>query len=180
MASVFGVPIHEYCYLDVRCFHATTNALDTSPRLSVMHRTFRSQTGRNIQLKNGTVTISIVTFTTVIFTCLAMASPKQSSRNIWAGFVNDSGWSNKGVVFLTGLVNPNYGFGGLDASIHLAEDCINATTVVPLATIFSIVIGVITAFSFAVAMLYCISDVDSVLSTRTGQVFRVRKISSTY
>ena len=105
-------------------------------------------------------------------TCLATASPKQPSSKVWGGFVNESGWSNKGIVFLTGLVNPNYGFGGLDGSIHLAEDCINATTVVPLATIFSILTAVITALFFAVSMLYCISDIESVLSTRTGQVLK--------
>lgn len=123
-----------------------------------------------MSLNSRTVTVSIVTFTTTIVTCLAVASPKQPARKIWGGFVNESGWSNKGIVFLTGLVNPNFGFGGLDGSIHLAEDCINATTVVPLATIFSIVTGVVTAFLFAVAMLYCITDIGSVLSTRTGQV----------
>ncbi len=126
-------------------------------------------------LISRTVTISIVTFTTITVTCLTIASPKQPSSKVWGGFVNDSGWSNKGIVFLTGLVNPNYGFGGLDGSIHLAEDCINATTVVPLATIFSIVTGVVTAFFFAVAMLYCISDIESVISNRTGQEFRSLK-----
>ena len=74
-----------------------------------------------------------------------------------------------------GLVNPNYGFGGLDGAIHLAEDCVNATKIVPLATIFSIVTAVVTTFFFAVAMLYCINDIGSVISTRTGQVSEVNK-----
>ena len=114
------------------------------------------------------VAVSIVTFTTLTVTCLAIASPKQPSSKVWGGFVNDSGWSNRGIVFLTGLANPNYGFGGLDGSIHLAEDCINATKVVPLATIFSVVTAIVTALVFAVSMLYCISDIRSVLATRTG------------
>ena len=123
---------------------------------------------RSNPLISRIVIVSIVAFTTSTITCLARASPKQPSSRIWGGFVNDSGWSNKGVVFLTGLVNPNYGFGGLDGSIHLAEDCINATKVVPLATIVSIVTAVVTALFFAVAMLYCIIDIGLVLSTRTG------------
>ncbi|KAL9122703.1 MAG: hypothetical protein Q9187_000741 [Circinaria calcarea] len=112
--------------------------------------------------------VSIVSFITITITCLAVANPKQPSGNIWGGFINETGWSNKGIVFLTGLVNPNYGFAGLDGAIHLAEDCLDAARTVPLATIFSLVIGVITAFFFAVAMLYCISDIRAVLSTRTG------------
>jgi len=69
---------------------------------------------------------------------------------------------------LTGLTNPNFGFGGLDGAVHLAEDCINPKKVVPLATILSVVTAVITAFLFAVSMLYCISDIRLVLATRTG------------
>ena len=92
---------------------------------------------------------------------------------MWGNFVNDSGWNNKGVVFLTGLVNPNYGFGGLDGAIHLAEDCFNATQVVPFAVVFSVLTGAATALFFAVAMMYCISDVGAVLSTSTGYAVRI-------
>lgn len=125
-----------------------------------------------------TVTVSIVTFITMIVTCLAIASPKQPSSKIWGGFINDSGWSNKGIVFLTGLVSPNYGFAGLDGSIHLAEDCINATTVVPFSTICSVVTGFFTGFFFSVAMLYCISDMGSLLSSPTEQVPHILKDDS--
>ena len=111
----------------------------------------------------------------MIVTCLAIASPKQPSSKVWGGFINNSGWSNKGIVFLTGLISPNYGFAGLAGSIHLAEDCINATTVVPLATLCSVVTGFVTGFLFSVAMLYCISDIESIISTRTGQVLRPQK-----
>ena len=82
--------------------------------------------------------------------------------------MNDSGWKQNGIVFLTGLVNPNYGFAGLDGGIHLAEDCFNAAKMIPLALIFSVLTGVATALFFAVSMLYCISDIDQVLSTKTG------------
>ena len=116
------------------------------------------------------VAVSIVTFITVTITCLSVASPKQPSSRIWGGFINESGWSNNGIVFLTGLINPNFGFGGLDGAIHLAEDCINPTVVVPLATIFSILTAVVTTLCFAVAMLYCINDISSVLSSPTGLV----------
>ena len=114
------------------------------------------------------VTVSIVTFTALTVTCLATARPKQPSNKIWGGFINNSGWCIIGGVFFTGLVNPIYGFGGLDGAIHLAEDCVNATKIVPLATIFSILTAVVTTFFFAVAMLYCINDIGSVISTRTG------------
>jgi len=80
--------------------------------------------------------------------------------------VNASGWPD-GIVFLTGLVNPNFMYSGLDGAIHLAEDCINASTAVPMALVSTIIIGFVTTFPFLIAMFYCISDFDAVLGTPT-------------
>lgn len=120
------------------------------------------------RLKKHLFITSIVTLITYSATCLAVASPKQPSSKVWANFVNESGWQNKGIAFLTGLVNPNYGFGGLDSAIDLAEDCRNATEVVPFAVIFSILTGVVTALFFVVVMMYCLGDIGAVLATSTG------------
>ena len=80
--------------------------------------------------------------------------------------MNDSGWPD-GIVFLTGLVNPNFMYSGLDGAIHLAEDCINASTAVPMTLVAVIIIGFVTTFPFLIAMFYCISDFDAVLGTPT-------------
>jgi choline transport protein len=104
----------------------------------------------------------------IFITCLAISSPKQPSDYVWTYFLNsETGWPD-GVVFLTGLVNPNYMFAGIDGAIHLAEDCINATTAVPHALFATLIIGFVTSFSFGIAMLYGISDFDAVISTVTG------------
>ncbi|KFX97037.1 hypothetical protein V490_03022 [Pseudogymnoascus sp. VKM F-3557] len=110
--------------------------------------------------------LSLLCFIIFFITCLAIAGPKQPDEYVWKTFVNDSGWSD-GVVFLTGLVNPNFMYSGLDGAIHLAEDCINASTAVPQALMATIVIGFVTTFAFVVAMFYCISDFDAVLGTPT-------------
>jgi choline transport protein len=45
----------------------------------------------------------------IFIACLAKASPKAPSSTVWTLFVNDgTGWPG-GVVFLTGMVNPNFG-----------------------------------------------------------------------
>jgi len=59
-------------------------------------------------------------------------------------------------------------YSGLDGAIHLAEDCINASTAVPMALVATIVIGFVTTFPFLVAMFYCINDFDAVLGTPTN------------
>ena len=111
--------------------------------------------------------MSLLCFIIFFITCLAIAGPKQPNEYVWNTFVNDSGWPD-GVVFLTGLVNPNFMYSGLDGAIHLAEDCINASTAVPQALMATIIIGFVTTFVFVVAMFYCISDFDAVLGTPTA------------
>ena len=86
---------------------------------------------------------------------------------VWHTFLNDSGWTN-GVAFLTGLVNPNYMYAGIDGAIHLAEECKNAAVVVPRALMSTIIIGFVTSFIFAITMVYCIKDLEAVVSTATG------------
>ena len=109
--------------------------------------------------------LSLLMMLTFFVACLARASPKLPSSYVWTEFVNDgTGWSN-GVVFLVGLVNPNFGFIGVDGAIHLAEDAKNAVAAVPWALVATVLIGFVTAFPFVVAMFYCISDAALVLNS---------------
>lgn len=111
------------------------------------------------------VFLSLVAFFAITITCLATSHPKQSSEFVWTAFSNTSGWSSDAIVFLTGLVNPNFIYSGLDGAIHLAEECTNAVTAVPRALVSTVVIGFVTALAFAVAMTYSYSDFDAVLAS---------------
>lgn len=115
-----------------------------------------------------TVTISIFSFIAIVVTCLARSTHKQTSEFVWTTFINESGWGSDGLVFLTGLINPNYMFAGLDGVLHLAEECANAATAVPRALMSTITIGFISSFVFVISMLYSLSNFDEVLGTITG------------
>jgi choline transport protein len=109
--------------------------------------------------------LSILMMLTYFVACLARASPRSPSSWVWTQFINNgTGWSN-GIVFLTGLLNPNFGFVGVDGAIHLAEDARNAATAVPWALVATVFIGFVTTFPFVVAMFYCISDPGAVISS---------------
>lgn len=110
-------------------------------------------------------------FFVITITCVARSSANyQPSVSVWGTFVNDSGWSSGGVAFLTGLVTPNYMYAGIDGALHLAEECKNASTVVPRALMSTLLIGFVSSFTFMVAMLYCTSDLDAVVASATGYV----------
>jgi len=66
---------------------------------------------------------------------------------------------------MTGLLNPNFIYSGLDGAIHLAEECKNASKAVPQALLSTVGIGFITSFGFAVAMTYSYIDSDAVLAS---------------
>ena len=104
-------------------------------------------------------------FLVIFITCLARSPTKQPSEFVWVTFENNSGWSSKGITFLTGLVNANYIYAGLDGAVHLAEECKNASKAVPMALMSTIFIGIVTAFAFAVAIMYSYTDFDAVLAS---------------
>lgn len=110
-----------------------------------------------------TVCLTLLTFIISVVTCLVRAD-KQSSRFVWTEFDNNTGWPN-GIAFLTGLVTPCFMFGGLDATLHLAEEVENPQRIIPRALISTVSIGFITGFCFSVGMSYTIKDLDTLLSS---------------
>lgn len=100
----------------------------------------------------------------IFVACLAKASPKADNATVWSLFINDgtTGWSS-GVIFMTGLTNPNFAFIGIDGAVHLAEDALNAASAVPWALIAAVGIGFATCLPFVVAMFYCISSPEGIL-----------------
>lgn len=101
----------------------------------------------------------------IFVACLAKADSKAPSSTVWTLFVNDgTGWPS-GVVFLTGMVNPNFAYIGVDGAVHLAEDALNAATAVPWALVAAVGVGFVTCFPFVVGMFYCISDPGAILES---------------
>lgn len=112
---------------------------------------------------------SLAAFIAVFVTSLSRAESYSSSSFVWTYYPDhDWTWDSRGLVFLTGMANPNFMYAGIDGAIHLAEECTDATKTVPRALFSSIVIGFVTAFPFAIAMLYCLTDIDKVMEDLTG------------
>ncbi|KAK1691140.1 amino acid/polyamine transporter I [Colletotrichum godetiae] len=109
--------------------------------------------------------LSLAGFLVITVTCLARSGRKQEDSFVWTTFINESGWPSRGIVFLTGLLNPNFIYSGLDGAIHLAEECTNSSSAIPKALLSTIIIGFTSAFTFSVAMLYSFTDFEPVLSS---------------
>lgn len=57
---------------------------------------------------------------------------------------------------------------GLDATLHLAEECLEPERIVPRAVIVTVLVGFLTAFPFSVAIIYSVKDVGASLESVTG------------
>ncbi|TID24102.1 putative choline transport protein [Venturia nashicola] len=102
-----------------------------------------------------------------LITIIVIASmPKQhaSSSFVWKDWENSTGWPS-GVAFLTGVLNGAFTIGTPDAITHLAEEMPNPRKDLPKAVFLQIGLGGLSAFLFAITILYGISDFDAVLSS---------------
>ncbi|KAL4741256.1 amino acid/polyamine transporter I [Aspergillus similis] len=111
--------------------------------------------------------LSISTFIAITIACPARSEVHVDSKEIWAIMTNGSGWPD-GISFLTGLSTPQFMLSGLDATLHLAEECLEPERVVPKAVLATVIVGFLTAFPFAIAVSYSYRDVAESLSTKTG------------
>lgn len=116
-----------------------------------------------VLIANSSVALTIVTFVVTVITCLAL-SEKQPSSFVWTQFENNTGW-NDGICFFTGLVTPCFMYAGIDASLHLAEECAYPKKTVPRALMSTVLIGSVTGFVFSIAMCYSIVDLEAMLNT---------------
>ncbi|KAM5344475.1 hypothetical protein ACJ41O_013011 [Fusarium nematophilum] len=105
--------------------------------------------------------MAIFVIATVLF--IVLPSSKAPDTFVWDTFVNFTGWSD-GVCFLTSLVTTSFGFSGLDACLHLAEDVSSPKKVVPRTIVLTVVIGFVTTLPFAAVMLYGIADMNAILA----------------
>ncbi|CAG9975621.1 unnamed protein product, partial [Clonostachys byssicola] len=111
--------------------------------------------------------VSLAGFTAITVTCLALQKQKQSSQFVWELSFQTSGWP-VGMEVLISLAGPVVSFCPLDSAVHLVDEVINPAAAVPRALVSVIVISSVTAFTFLISMLYCISDIDAVLSNPAG------------
>ncbi|KAL6234760.1 hypothetical protein BDW75DRAFT_230860 [Aspergillus navahoensis] len=122
--------------------------------LVVIYNTYLAN--KTLWMYNIGFVLSISTFVVITVACPACSEVHVNSNEIRGMMINGSGWSD-GVSFLTGLSTPQFMLSGLDATLHLAEECLDPERV-----------GFLTAFPFAIAIIYSYRDVAESLSTKTG------------
>ncbi|KAI9724642.1 MAG: hypothetical protein M1828_003511 [Chrysothrix sp. TS-e1954] len=102
-------------------------------------------------------------FFVVLIVLVYLAPEKNPSSVVFGEFFNYGGWSSNGLSFLVGTVSSILSLLGVDAAAHLAEEIQNASTVVPVAMISTIVINGSTGFGMIIAVLFCAGPITTVI-----------------
>ena len=102
---------------------------------------------------------------------LVILGPHAQPSQVFQFFINGGNWPTDGLSFFVGLLGNVYAFFGADGAIHMSEEIKNAAVVVPKAIVFSIVLNGLLGLGIALALLFCIGDIDAALHTKTGFPF---------
>ncbi|ORY91640.1 amino acid/polyamine transporter I [Leucosporidium creatinivorum] len=107
----------------------------------------------------------------VIIVMLSMNPHRNSASFVFTEFINATGWENKGIIFILGMVTAAYSIIGYDSVAHMAEEMLDPTRDAPKAMIGAILMSGATAVGFILTVLFTINDIESLASTPTGLPF---------
>ncbi|KAF3024782.1 hypothetical protein E8E14_007757 [Neopestalotiopsis sp. 37M] len=115
-------------------------------------------------LINGTAIYLLVSL-------LVMATPKASPKAVFIDFVNETGWSSNGAVFLIGLLPSIAALGSLDNVIHLTDEVEQPRSNIPKVLLINFALSFAAGLPMIVVYEFCNVDPPSLLTPVGGQPF---------
>ncbi|KAM0620354.1 hypothetical protein ACHAQF_007637 [Verticillium nonalfalfae] len=104
----------------------------------------------------------------VLITVAACAPTHRSAEFVFRTWINNTGWENQVICFITGLVNPLYSLGGLDGVTHITEEMPNPSRNAPLAIAITLIIAFCTGITYLITLMFSIQDFDALTTNNTG------------
>lgn len=87
---------------------------------------------------------------------------------MFGGVVNRTGWNSPVIAWLLGLLQSAFAYLGFDLVYHISEEMRDPKRQAPRAVNWTIMISAVSGMAVLLAMLFCIADIESVLSTAYG------------
>ncbi|PWY71045.1 amino acid transporter, partial [Aspergillus sclerotioniger CBS 115572] len=104
-----------------------------------------------------------------ILVTVTATAPKHNDANfVFQTWINETGWKNNIICFITGLVNPLYSLGGLDGITHITEEMPDPGRNAPLALACTLAIAFVTGLSFLLSLMFSVQDYSSLANSPTG------------
>jgi choline transport protein len=99
----------------------------------------------------------------------SICQPKTDLQSfVFGGVVNETGWSSPVIAWLLGLLQSAFAYLGFDLVYHVSEEMRDPRKQAPRAVNWTIIISAVSGMAVLLAMLFCISDLETTLSTRYG------------
>ncbi|KAJ5892474.1 hypothetical protein N7504_009165 [Penicillium tannophilum] len=102
---------------------------------------------------------------------LWVLSPTVPPSEVFGSIEDRGGWGNNGLACLVGLIGPIYALIGPDSAVHMSEEIRDASRVLPLGMVWTLVLNGSTGFVMIVTLAFCVGDIDKVLASTTGFPF---------
>ncbi|GME61471.1 Amino acid/polyamine transporter I [Neofusicoccum parvum] len=105
----------------------------------------------------------------VLMVTVAATAPRHNdAKFVFRTWINNTGWENNVICFITGLVNPLYSLGGLDGITHITEEMPNPSRNAPLALLCTLTIAFITGLTYLITLMFSVQDYAALGDTSTG------------
>ncbi|KAJ5085485.1 hypothetical protein N7532_010256 [Penicillium argentinense] len=117
--------------------------------------------------KFSLVYLQLAWFVTMV-TVAASAPKHNDSKFVFRTWINNTGWENNVMCFITGLVNPLYSLGGLDGISHITEEMPNPGRNAPLGLAITLSIAFVTGITYLLSLMFSVQNYNSLADTQTG------------
>ncbi|KAF8920608.1 putative choline transporter Hnm1 [Mucidula mucida] len=104
----------------------------------------------------------------LLVTVVACAPTHNDAKFVFRTWINETGWQNNVICFITGLVNPLYSLGGLDGITHITEEMPNPSRNAPLALLCTLAIAFVTGLTYLIALMFSVQDYTALAASSTG------------
>ncbi|KAJ6083963.1 hypothetical protein N7486_010763 [Penicillium sp. IBT 16267x] len=102
---------------------------------------------------------------------LWVLSPTVPASEVFGSIEDRGGWGNNGLSCLVGLIGPIYALIGPDSAVHMSEEIRDASRVLPMGMVWTLILNGSTGFVMIVTLAFCVGDIDKVLASETGFPF---------
>ncbi|KAJ5780433.1 amino acid permease [Penicillium paradoxum] len=93
------------------------------------------------------------------------------SHEMFLQFLNYGEFSSQGLAWCIGMSSCAFVFAGGDAAVHMSEEVVNASRVIPRVLILGVITNGCLGFGMLLAVLFCAGDLQDALDSPTGYPF---------
>jgi amino acid transporter len=91
-------------------------------------------------------------------------APRQPAKAVFTEVTNAYSLPSQGVACLVGIIGPMYSLIGPDSAVHMAEEIKDASRVLPLGMMWTLILNGVTGFVMVITFAFCIGDLESAIS----------------